>query len=447
MRKLEPTFHTSWHRGANVKTTSLGDYPVSRPIRSRYPRGPVLRNIAELELDQACEERCQRVSTARVVFADYVLLQHDFPDLTAESLVRTNPPLRALNATQRTVAIRSIIDNWLIANAALVSSSQARQQAVNTPIYTNGEGLVAYRPSTYGRALIAPLNCPPLAVRSLIAPPSDGLLDLKGVGVAPSKIPTVQADGLYRLEYALRDYLVQRAVDLIFAREAPSLWTVPTYALLALGFRVTRQGRAVSEAGIHVRRAHARPRAASGDPTPHKVRLAIELLLRRYGLTSVSLMSLIEITRSVHRVLVNTPGRFPKPLGPLGVGLCLAILGSAAHVRLEATGVQTAGVLGWPLSGSMVDFGSVHARSRFTHPLALDERISLNVAWPDTPAFVQPDPQLAIPYATWRTSVLTHRCRRLVDGFVGGTISREALRGTVDAMLAELVHQWSCSPG
>ena len=116
----------------------------------RFPPGPILRGIGDLEEPACCSETALRVHGARVAFADYRLLQHDFPQLRPENLMKVEGGLAAYAGARLERAVREHIDGWLLRNAAFLSVNQAKQTLVNTPVPTTGESVVAFRPPRYG---------------------------------------------------------------------------------------------------------------------------------------------------------------------------------------------------------------------------------------------------------------------------------------------------------
>jgi hypothetical protein len=218
-----------------------------RAFRRRSRRGPLLRSVGELDDPGVRRERVSRVPGARVVLADYELLQHDFPELRDDALERAGLGLH--HGADRAAVRRRLIDEWLLERAAVVSQAQARQSTVNTPISTTDKRRFAWRPTAYGRALVVEAGA------------DGGLLDLKGIGVAPRARPSdaMHSSGLCDLGEVLRDMLFQWAIDAIFEHAGVELGSVPTYAAIDLGFdRRLHDGRLLP-AGVQVRRAHRRP--------------------------------------------------------------------------------------------------------------------------------------------------------------------------------------------
>lgn len=414
------------------------------------------------------------MSNARVVLAEYELLQHDFVELSEKNLIRHNPDLGRLDSTQRAIAIRSIIDDWLIANAAFVSAAQAGQAMVNTPISTDGAPIIGYRPPRYGRAAvvsikdIAPLRLPTTPRWDI----GDGLLDLKGAGVAAGKNPSheMHSDGLEYLGVALGDFVLRTVVEEIFRRAAPALWSVPIYAILDLGFDVRCGWRGTAEAGLHVRRSHRRPLMGSmlpqsGSPE-ERVQCEIEMLLRNYGLTSANGMSslLIEeqsgsITARINgEVLDNLTGSERALLWRLRGGRDLHRLQLVQvnkteaptyifGLRIDRINIQLAREVGTePSTGQMVDFGHINARSSFRYPIssAVNDRPFClgGIIWPDNAAYIQPDPRLLLPFEFWDRLSLNELCFNLASKFRRGEISQDELRRVLEQPVHRAIDQW-----
>ena len=97
-----------------------------------FPLVPVLSNLNEFEPEKLEPEIVYRLATARLVFADYDLLQHDFPFLRNDSLVKNHSELQQIGAADKTKAIKHILNEWLMTNAAFVSARQRRQSVVKS---------------------------------------------------------------------------------------------------------------------------------------------------------------------------------------------------------------------------------------------------------------------------------------------------------------------------
>jgi hypothetical protein len=352
---------------------------VASPFRvyAEPPRLPV-----ELYDPAVQTESVVRVEGARVVFADYELLEHDFPSLRGRSA--------------------SAIDEWLVRNAALVSLPQAAQSAVNTPIPT-GQTAVAYRPPLYGRALVAPVDDGP------------GLLDLKGTGVGPGRQPVSAAhsNGLLALGEALANIAFRDLIELIFRRAGTLLFTVPDYAVLDLGFDVRDLAGDLTPAAIQVRQAHRRPQGGAelplaGSPE-QQVKLEVELLLRHYGVTSTSPATSFVIDDASGKVEITYAGKPLPPHPPEQIDDFLRRLGyTGGRMIVEGVNVQlTRESAVKPSRAWVVDFGHYSVHEKFEHTLVSLVR-NRAMRWggaikPADAGFVQPRPALAVDVAQWGT--------------------------------------------
>jgi hypothetical protein len=421
-------------------------------LRSRYPPGPLLKHTNELGVSELPPEAVHHISGARIVLAEYEILRHDFPELSSESLLRENPQLLDLEIPARHEAERAIIDTWLIANAAFISTSQADQSVVNTPIATDGDG-VAYRPPKYGRALVAPIQRSDVPGAPWRWSMSQGLLDLKGTGVEPGKVPsssTPQSNGLETLGYALSDYLMKRALDEVFARELPEVWTVPVYAVLDLGFDVLSGDFGTGPAGMHVRRAHRRriprePTEITGEESDLRIRHEIETCVRRYGLTAASHGHRLSIVQREGRLQVKFGSTVINSLSPTEIGLYLTLKADHDEVLIDNPDIQlTRERTLSPLRAQLVDFGCWSVQKSFKRPLCSGFGPFLaSVLRPEHPDFVLPDPALSLPTEVWGFPALRGRCFALAKQFRHGEISRQELRRVLDEPIESLLESWS----
>jgi hypothetical protein len=204
-------------------------------------------------------EQVQRVTSAKVLLADYALIKKDFPEVSHFS--------------------NSAIDEWLIRNTAFISKQQVAQTDVNDPIPTSNESRMAYRPREYRRAHVFTVD-------------SGGLIDAKGTGaIDPSG--GSHDNGLATLGDMIREYMYEKLIHAIFSR-AQQFDTVGSYAVIDYGFDIKHPDGARSRAGTVLRQAHARYHdgpigyRTRGQSTmlPRELQLKIESLLRHHGLTS-----------------------------------------------------------------------------------------------------------------------------------------------------------------
>lgn len=349
------------------------------------------RDIMEIDEPSTAAEPMLRLDTARVLFADHALLRRDFPQLRSGALARRHPSLAAAPSHERPARERELIEAWLLRHAGLISGAQAAANEVNGPIAAAG-GPIAYRPRHYGRAVIAPVD------------DDGGLLDLKGVGVAPGVRPRPGAhrDGLLPLDLLLLELLNQRLVEAVLRHAGEEVTGLPVYGAIDAGFDVLAPWPRA--AGILVRRAHRRTRAdqlpARGS-VEHFVTTAVELVLRRYGVTSVNGTVARQLSRAADGTLVaHAVDRQVEDTGP---ALLAALWGRAGALDGPCYGANvqtTREVSARPLRAELVDFGHYAVRERFAAPLlGLVADRPLN--WggellPGDPLYLQPDPALAV---------------------------------------------------
>lgn len=348
----------------------------------------VLCRPDELDDRDVTPEPARRVRTARVVIANHAQLRADIPELRA----CTSPE----------------VDAWLLRHAALISEQQARQCRVNTPIEIAGEPIEVFRPPRYGRAFVSWVRGAPAGVSRL--------LDLKGTGVAPAVTPSFdgQSDGLLPLEKALADVAMQELIDAIFRHAGVQFYTVPTYAVLDLGFDIRLEGGQKVPAGLQVRRAHRRPPGGAELPArgsvEQLVKFEIELLLRHYGVTSCNRASTLVVIERHGRLHLFYGGKpvdiyDDAALAPLEPTL-RAFGGGARAWRFDCVNIQnTRELSSEPSTAQLVDFGHYRVRDRFEDPVLslVADRVlrwggALGTAHPD---FVVPEPSVAVPVEHW----------------------------------------------
>jgi len=206
------------------------------------------------QLVRPVAETLNRVSTARVVLADYGLLRKDFPQLNG------------LTEAQ--------IDEWILNKTAFQSQPQVRQSRVNTPIAVTPETTHALRPAGYGRAIVFQAD-------------ETHFIDAKGTGVAPGRLPRWggHGDGLASLGEVTREFLYEKLVQTLFTHSGSGRDTVGHYAVIDWGFDIIHEDHSTSPAGMILRQGHPRLDSSQSLFSATEAR-AVELNLRPYGITT-----------------------------------------------------------------------------------------------------------------------------------------------------------------
>ncbi len=338
------------------------------------PPGPLLRRIADLRTRDVRSETVCRLPHARVVFANYEWLQHDFPQLREENLERSHQELRGLAGADRRLAVRRRIDEWLLKNVAFISEKQSQQETVNTPIEVTDERAVAFRPPNYGRALVYSVAESHEGHQDE-AEAGEGLIDVKGVGVGPKAEPHFgpHADGLMKLGDAIREVAFQKLINAVFRNEGVPFTTVPIYGVVYPGFDCKHQTWTLP-AGLLVRRAHRRPVYRWGTKEPDSpavpLELRIEFLLRRYGITSVSPATTIDIAERDGGTFIKY-GFFPVSYSEPTVERIKRLTGFKGEAQqFDGVCLQfTREVEADPPQAQFVDLGGYFVRERFENPV------------------------------------------------------------------------------
>jgi hypothetical protein len=225
------------------------------------------------KLSHPVPTKVRRITTAKVVWANYALIREDFISLR--------------NQTENQ------IDEWLESHA-VISQAQANQVFFNETILTTAYDGLALRPENYNRAAV--IQVP------------DGLIDIKGAGSeAPKSLwhDGDPRDGTFTLGDAIREQIFATAIKLIFESEGVKIagqpvQVVENYAILDGGFDVIHRNRNGQEVGrspwgLLFRRAHTRFKNTKSSKPENKGKyslwnaqksLAVELLLRKYGITT-----------------------------------------------------------------------------------------------------------------------------------------------------------------
>jgi hypothetical protein len=280
-----------------------------------------------------------RVTTARVAMVNYGLIARDFPQM-------------ARSGQESEDAWRGRVDAWVIRETAFILEQQAQQTTTNTKIETNGEKKAALRPTDYGRAHIIPVE--------------GGLMDAKGTGT-PSPRHGHHSDGLSTLGESIREYIYEKAVAMLVRHAGVKVNTVGNYGVVAYGFNVIHQDGSQSAAGYILRQAHQRSPGVNSSLAREDA-LKIELMLRKYGLTS-----------SGETFHCRETARAPR-------------------CQFDYTNVQ--GTDNKSMT-EIIDFGAYLAVAGFDKNLVSNYDIGTPVVEPGQPGFVAPDPAIRIPLEQW----------------------------------------------
>lgn len=356
-------------------------------------RATLPRRLEDLEEPALRVDRALRVSTARVLWNDRASLMADFPGLAEGE-----------------------IEPWLLRHAALISVSQAAQAVANDPIATRGEPVEVYRLPQGGRAFFADTG--------------EGLLSLKGVGVAPgaplTNDVTAYGNGLFPLHELFKEVLGQWLVEAALRHAGRPVRTVPVYAALELGFDIRGAAGERWPAGVLVRGAHRRPLKGRDLPpvgSPEQAfALDLELLLRRYGITSVCEGTTRRLARDPDGTFVMYyyhKGKMQRGRWPQGQARKLwdshAPPGEAIElfVCFEGINIQTTRSRRVE-DAELVDFGSYRIRERFEWPLlslAFNGATNWGGIVPlNSPHYAQPVPELAVPAQYWQEGAGLEDC-------------------------------------
>jgi len=294
-----------------------------------FPPGPILTSIGDFVEQPLEEEEFHRVAGARVVFARYDLLRHDF----------------AFDGWSD-----GEIDHWLVAHCAIVSKPQAAQTETNAPIAIGHEMRRGYRAPLYGRAAILPVDG------------QQRLIDVKGIGVRPGRTPKrkLHYTGILDATNALQEVLFEWLIAVVLHRAGSAAAVVPAYALLDLGFDAIGDDGARQPAFALARRAHTRPRIMWGDDPLDAAELAtvvdLVLLLRSYGILRND--GPFEIFRRDADVVLEAFGREHLFRGAEAERVAALFRCNAQRMRLHVGSMQyDSGMRQRPPAPRLLDFG------------------------------------------------------------------------------------------
>lgn len=380
-----------------------------------FAEGPVLKSISDLQQGEVNKETVYATSGAQVIMANYKLLQNDFPCLRLDNLEKLHPELKLITGKAKTMMIRERIDEWLIRHSCFVSEPQTKQEHVNTKIPITGEKVEAFRPVLYGRALVFSLlnNYKGLGIDAEELVAEDGLLDVKGTGLEEGKEHHYydHGNGLLTLAEAFKEYIYQQLVEHVFRHSGSSFETLPTYGIIKLGFDVKNTGGIAGPAGLLVRRAQRRPENPGGLPAfktdMQLLQLEVELLLRRYGITSSNYVTQVKLWSEKGEMKLSYGGKRVNGLNEAQMKN-IEEVSRFKHERLNFEGVNIQHTREFgkdPWKAVVIDFGSFEVREYFNNPilsLVTDKLMRWGGSiWPDFESYPQPIPEFAVPFDLW----------------------------------------------
>jgi len=370
-----------------------------------------VRSIEQLGEPDIRAEVVYSLPQASVVWADYDAIANDFQQLRFGSLRKR---ISALGMTEPTDSdLKSIVDNWLLQNAAVISEAQTRQTVVNRRIAATGPPRVAYRAPRCGRVVLMPTRDASLPCVDLSGiqrqEQSDGLLEIKGAGVAPGRIPelSVHGTGLMLLPEAFADIARQRLVEAALQRAGVDVRGVPVYAVFDLGFDTCSPMTDWVPAGSMVRAVRQRPPGGFDVPRTgselQQVKLEIELTLRLFGITSANFHTRLVIWNDGGQLKAQYGGRDLPFTTPEFLRDLVDELKRPLPLRFEGINIQNTRKYSLrPLRTELIDLSHYEVRNVFDTPvlsLVLDQTFNWGgVLWPDDPAWIQPDPDHAFKH-------------------------------------------------
>ena len=443
-------------------------------IGEDFAPGPVLTSIEDLEQDGVLPETVLRVVGARVVYANYNLLKHDFPQLKDHVLEKQFPLLKTLKGNEKKKACCYKIDEWLIRNTAFVSQNQAKQSVVNTPIAIGNETVKAWRPPGYGRALVFSIeeNDKGLLLDDHRKTPAfeNRLIDVKGTGVAPGVQPVnaSHSNGINRLGFAFFELIIQELLQRIFRHSKTAIQTLPFYGIIDPGFDEQNELMHKSPAALLLRRAHRRPKDSGGlyhyDSTGQHVQLEIEQMLRKYGITSVNSVTTIKVWKENGQLQIHygdQPLDFFNKEQKAEIERVSHFKDGMGILSFDGINIQHTREFSLdPTQATLVDFQTYTIKERFDDPLlslVSDKLLRWGGSiWPDYEDFVRPNPELQIPFHLLsdtgsicgynmgeKVKKINSLCYGLADDFRANRMSREMLLGTLQTYLDALTAHWT----
>ena len=441
----------------------------TKEVKKEYTLVPAC--IDELWMHGVKPEKICRVKTARVFWANYALIRDHFPDLNDANLEKAYPGIMSLPAELKEKTIRQKIDDWLLYNTAFIAEKQAKQTLVNTPIDISEESSTGWRPPKYGRAMVYSMS----QIRKDIPPAhnfglyKEKLLDVKGCGLAPEMEATFQThgDGLLKLSDALIEYANQALIDGIFRHSKSHFRTLPTYAIIDLGFDILKKYGINGRAALMIRQPHRRPHNPGGLPTygskEQEMQLEVELLLRKYGVTSVNEVTTAAVYED-HGGFKMTYGsfliKFANDKQKENIRQVSQYKKGDGKKSFDGVNVQlTREIAKNPSRATLVDFGTYRVRSHFDNAilsLVSDKLMRWGGSiFPYFPNFPQPDKNFCVPPEIWsaegeiwgcKTKLSSTKedffCQGIAEMYRVGKLTNEEVMGRLKSYVETATSRW-----
>jgi hypothetical protein len=375
-----------------------------------FAAGPLLVSKADYVEQHLENEEFHAVAGARVLFANYALIVHDFPRFAGR------PP--------------SDIDDWLIRHAAVISRAQAGQTVTNTPIRLSSRHVPGYRPPVYGRAAVIDTG--------------DGcLIDVKGIGVKSGAVPShaPHSSGILAMSLGLSEVLFEWLATVALIRAGGACGVVPSYGLIDLGFEAIEENGDRQPACTLVRRAHTRPSILWGEddagPAVARILRDVAFVLRRSGIDITAKRYLVEEKEGALTVLIY--GKTFRFEGSEAARVASLVNYRGGRLVVAPLNLQyTSGICDVPPRPQLIDFGGARACDEFVDPLYIPTTASYpvmigDVTLPSDPLFVH---AASAPHVPWSANGLGgDLTRAYVHGECSGREIRRCLWQFVDDTL------------
>ncbi|MGZ3686970.1 MAG: hypothetical protein ACXVBW_01635 [Bdellovibrionota bacterium] len=249
-----------------------------------------VRDYQANPMEKVPPEPVVRVKTAKVTYANYSLLEKDFP--VVRQILKDNPLARA----------HELIDQWILEHAGYIAKAQAMSpdlQGIQTaidyeiPSYPSPK---AFRPDSYRRGLIFDTG--------------DGILDGKGFGAQDARASArANRNGLMPRADGLRESIYTLGLEDSFLRNgAPYSMALP-YAEINWGFQMKDSGGKWVPAVGYLRQAHLRTNWNFNSNIPKDKAIEVELYLRKRGLTSCGISAPLRAQGWTNYDVINIQGR------------------------------------------------------------------------------------------------------------------------------------------